>query len=509
MGIRLGLICGDQLHWPNPVCDALDPARDRLIMGELAAETEYVWHHAKKVVLIFSAMRHFADAARRAGWTVDYHRFNSASDIVSFSDLVERAYREHDVDELVVTWPGEWRVLDEIQGWPKRLGLSVTLLPDTRFFCSLAEFDEWAADRRQLRMEFFYRRIRRKTGYLMEANAPAGGDWNFDRANRRAWKGDPPAASPMSFNPDATTREVMEIVSREIDAFGELEGFDYPVTIEQARRALAHFMRAAAASFGDYQDAMHTDSDWLFHSRLSSSLNIGLLTPVEVCDALERAWRAGDIPLNAAEGFIRQVIGWREFVRGIYWREMPRYARRNGLGNRRDLPGFYWSGETGMNCLHQTIFATRRNAYAHHIQRLMVTGNFALLLGVVPEQICQWYLAVYADAFDWVELPNTLGMVMHADGGLLGSKPYAASGKYIDRMSNYCAGCRYNVKETTGENACPFNALYWDFLMRHRKRFESNGRMKMMYRHVDRMSEQRRRELTDRAEGLKTRVEEL
>lgn len=509
MGIRLGLICGDQLHWPNPVCEVLDPARDRLVMGELAAETGYVWHHAKKVTLIFSAMRHFAHAAREAGWRVDYHRFDADSRIASFSDLAANACREHEASEIVVTWPGEWRVLEEIEGWSSKLGVDVTVLPDSRFVCDLEEFDQWAGDRRQLRMEFFYRRMRRKTGYLMDGEEPAGGKWNLDRDNRKAWKGDPPGARPMSFTPDETTREVIETVSRDIDAFGELDGFDYPVTTGQARRALAHFIRSAACYFGDFQDAMHTQSDWLFHSRLSSSLNIGLLTAREVCDAVEKAWQEGDIPLNAAEGFIRQIIGWREFVRGIYWREMPSYAERNGLRNEHDLPIFYWSGETGMQCLRETIGATRRNAYAHHIQRLMVTGNFALLLGVVPKQICDWYLAVYADAFDWVELPNTLGMVMHADGGLLGSKPYAASGKYIDRMSDYCAGCRYDVKATTGDSACPFNALYWDFLMRHRKRFERNGRMKMMYRHVDRMSAKQRRAIDERAAFIKSRTESL
>lgn len=509
MGIRLGLVMGDQLNWPNPVCEALDPARDRLLMGELAAETEYVWHHAKKIVLIFSAMRHFARTAGDAGWAVDYHHYDTNRDIRRFSDLVGQACRNHDVDELVVTWPGEWRVLEEIQGWPARYDIEVTVLPDSRFVSTLEEFEDWARGRKSLRMEFFYREMRRKTGYLMEGDTPVGGEWNFDQDNRKAWKGEPPARSPMSFTPDETTTAVMDTVSASIDAFGELEGFDYPVTIGQARRALAHFVRSAAAHFGDYQDAMHSDSDWLFHSRLSSSLNIGLLTPREVCDAVEQAWRDGDMPLNAAEGFIRQIIGWREFVRGIYWREMPDYAQRNELGNERDLPAFYWSGDTEMNCLRQTIDATRRNAYAHHIQRLMVTGNFALLLGVLPERICDWYLAVYADAFDWVELPNTLGMVMHADGGLLGSKPYAASGKYIHRMSNYCSGCRYNVKETTGEQACPFNALYWDFLTRHRKRFENNPRMKMMYRHVDRMTDVRRREIKTRADYIKRRIETL
>jgi deoxyribodipyrimidine photolyase-related protein len=507
MGIRLGLICGDQLHWPNPVCDALDPEHDRLLMGELVSETSYVWHHAKKIALILSAMRHFAQHAEGAGWPVDYHHFDAGSDIHSFTDLVSAACARHDVDEVVVTWPGEWRVLEEIQSWSDQLGVSVTLLPDTRFVSTLEEFNDWAKGRKSLRMEFFYREMRKKTGYLMDDGRPVGDDWNFDQANRKAWKGEPPAASPMSFTPDETTQSVIDLVADRIDAFGELEGFDYPVTIGEARRALAHFIRSAAAYFGDYQDAMHTDSDWLFHSRLSSSLNIGLLTPAEVCDAVEQAWRDGDMPLNAAEGFIRQIIGWREFIRGIYWREMPAYAERNGLGNDGDLPAFYWTGETDMKCLREAIDATRRNAYAHHIQRLMVTGNFALLFGVEPEQICDWYLAVYADAFDWVELPNVLGMVMHADGGLLGSKPYAASGKYINRMSNYCKDCRYNVQNTTEDDACPFNALYWDFLMRHQKRFEKNGRMKMMYRHVDNMDAERRRAVRDRAADIKCRID--
>jgi deoxyribodipyrimidine photolyase-related protein len=509
MGIRLGLILGDQLHWPNPVLEALDPERDRVVMGEVVDETEYVWHHAKKIVLVFSAMRHFAERARSEGWQVDYHRFDPGSAIRSFTDLVDEACRNHDIDELIVTWPGEWRVYDEIRSWSSRLEATVTVLPDKRFFCDLEDFEAWAGERRQLRMEFFYRRMRKATGYLMENGEPAGGDWNYDRDNRRAWKGEPPSVSPMRFRPDAITREVIECVGRDIGGFGEIEGFDYPVTPGQARRALTHFVRTAADRFGDYQDAMLAGSDYLFHSRLSSSLNIGLLWPAEVCDAIEQALREARIPLNAAEGFIRQILGWREFVRGIYWREMPDYARRNALGNERELPDFYWSGETGMNCLAQTIDATRRNAYAHHIQRLMVTGNFALIYGVRPEAICDWYLAVYADAFDWVELPNTLGMVMHADGGLLGSKPYAASGKYINRMSDYCKGCRYDVQKTIGEDACPLNALYWDFLMRHRDRFEPNPRMKMMYRNVDRMDAGRQDEVRKRARDVVEHIDRI
>jgi deoxyribodipyrimidine photolyase-related protein len=509
MGRRLGLVLGDQLFATNPVFDYLDRERDHVVMGELADETDYVWHHGQKIVLIFSAMRHFAAERRREGWDVHYHRFRADAQSRCFSDLVERHCRDHDIEEIILTWPGEWRTYHEVCGWSQSLAIPVHVLEDDRFLCSRDDFEQWAQGRKQLRMEYFYRQMRKATGYLMDGDHPAGGQWNFDADNRKAWRGDPPVPSPMQFTPDMTTREVMELVEEHIDSFGEIEGFDYPVTPAQARRALTHFIDRALACFGDYQDAMHGNERYLFHSRLSASLNIGLLLPSEVCDAVEQAWRDGKVPINAAEGFIRQVIGWREYVRGIYWREMPEYARRNALLSRRELPSFYWTGETGMNCLARTIDSTRRTAYAHHIQRLMVTGNFALILGVLPRAICEWYLAVYADAFDWVELPNTLGMVMHADGGLMASKPYAASGNYINRMSDYCRGCRYQVSKTTEEAACPFNALYWDFLIRNRERLAHNHRMGMMYRNLDRMNEDRVEAITRRAEWIKRNVELL
>jgi deoxyribodipyrimidine photolyase-related protein len=506
---RLGLIFGDQLDKSHAVLTALDRSKDRILMGELAAETEYVWHHVKKVALIFSAMRHFAGDLAENGWDVRYQTFDADSPCRTFTDLVARQWGDAPIDEVVVSWPGEWRVLEQIRQWENDLGVSVTILPDRRFICPLADFEDWASGRKQLRMEFFYRRMRRRTGLLMEDDEPVGGQWNYDQSNRKPWRGNPEAVAPMAFTPDATTTEVLELVRQTIDGFGLLDDFDFPVTRTQAKRALTHFVQRALPNFGDFQDAMADDEDYLFHSRLSVCMNIGLLDPLEVCRAAELEWREGRAPLNAVEGFIRQIIGWREFVRGIYWMEMPGYAERNGLANRQPLPDWYWSGETEMRCLARTIDGTRRNAYAHHIQRLMVTGNFALLLGVVPKAICDWYLAVYADAYDWVELPNTLGMVMHADGGLLGSKPYAASGKYIDRMSDHCSNCRYRVKETLGEDACPFNALYWDFLMRHRERFESNHRMKMMYRNVDRMDADRQKAIRDRARWIKDHIEEL
>ncbi len=504
---RLGLILGDQLNLNHAVLDQLDRRHDRLVMGELAVEADYVWHHRQKIALIFAAMRHHAEALRADGWTVCYHAFDPDGQIDSFSALVRAQCEDGDIEEILVAWPGEWRVLEEIRPWQSELGIPVTLLPDRRFICELDEFDRWARGRRQLRMEYFYREMRRKTGYLMDGDQPAGGAWNFDASNRKPWRGQPPAVDPMRFQPDPMTEEVLALVDQQFDGFGELDGFDWPVTRAQARQALAHFIRRALPYFGDFQDALSDDEDFLFHSRLSAALNLGLLDVAEVCTAAEAAWRQGTAPLNAVEGFIRQIIGWREYVRGIYWREMPAYAERNALGNDTPLPEWYWTGKTRMRCLGKAIDSTRRHAYAHHIQRLMVTGNFALLLGVIPKQICDWYLAVYADAYDWVELPNTLGMVMHADGGLLASKPYAASGKYIDRMGDHCAKCPYQVKEVVGDRACPFNALYWDFLIRHRERFEANPRMTMMYRNVDRLSAERQQAIRERARWLRENIE--
>jgi deoxyribodipyrimidine photolyase-related protein len=387
----------------------------------------------------------------------------------------------------------------------------VEIRPDTRFVCNIDEFAHWAEGRKQLRMEFFYREMRKKTGLLMTSEGqPEGGQWNFDTDNRKKWAGKPPAPAPFREEPDAITTEVIKLVNEYFsEHFGTTENFHYAVTAEQAQGALAHFIDFALPCFGDYQDAMSDNEDWLFHSILSPYLNTGLLDPMEVCEEAVRAWHAGRAPLNAVEGFVRQIIGWREFVRGIYWLLMPGYARENRLGNSRELPWFYWTGDTKMRCMHKAIDATARNAYAHHIQRLMVTGNFALLAGVKPEAICDWYLAVYIDAFDWVELPNTLGMVMHADGGYLGSKPYAASGKYIQRMSDHCQNCHYRVQDATGDRACPFNSLYWHFIDRHREDFANNPRMTMMYRNWDKQKPERREALRARADWVLANIETL
>ncbi len=506
---KLGLIFGDQLNRDHALLEHLDLQQDRLVMGELIDEASYVQHHGQKIALVFAAMRHFAAELTEAGWQLDYHLLDTESEIKSFTDLVAAACARHEIEEILVSWPGEWRVLEQVRGWEKTLGVPVTALPDSRFLSPLEDFERWAEGRKQLRMEFFYRDMRRRTGLLMDGDKPVGGDWNYDADNRKRWKGDPPAASPMRFSHDETTREVLELVGKKLEYFGELDNFDFPVTPTQARRALTHFVKQALPWFGDFQDALPDDEDYLFHSRLSSSMNLGLLSPMEACEAAEQAWRDGDAPLNAVEGFIRQIIGWREYVRGLYWLKMPDYAEMNALEADQSLPSWYWTGNTEMRCLQQAIGNTRRNAYAHHIQRLMVTGNFALVLGVVPKEICEWYLAVYADAYDWVELPNTLGMVMHADGGIMASKPYAASGKYIQRMGDHCKHCPYKVAETLGEKACPFNALYWDFLARHEKQLASNPRMKMMYRNLERMDSDRLEAIRQRARDIRENVESL
>jgi deoxyribodipyrimidine photolyase-related protein len=509
-GGALRFVLGDQLSRDLSSLADLDIDRDTVLMVEVADETRYVQHHPKKIALILSAMRHFAERLRAEGVAVDYVRLDQPGNSGSFLGELVRAVARHKPDRIVVTEPGEWRVLADMLSWQEATGTPVELREDTRFLCSTARFRDHASGRKQLRMEFFYREMRRATGLLMEGDQPAGGAWNFDAENRKKLPKSVKPPPAFRIEPDAITRGVLDLVrARFADHFGQLDGFCFAVTREDASRAFGHFLTYGLAQFGDYQDAMADGEDYLFHAVISPYLNIGLLDPLTVCRQVEAAWRAGRAPLNAAEGFIRQILGWREFVRGIYWLKMPDYAGSNHLNAKRALPDFYWSADTDMNCLRRAIDQTRRLAYAHHIQRLMVTGNFALLIGADPAQVEEWYLAVYADAFEWVELPNTHGMVLHADGGYLGSKPYAASGKYIDRMSDYCRSCRFDVAETTGPNACPFNFLYWNFLIEHEARFRPNMRMKMMYASLDRMAGDKRAAIREQALAFLDRVAPL
>jgi len=509
--MKLGLILGDQLTLSLASLRVLDPATDRLIMAEVHDEATYTRHHKQKIALLFSAMRHFAQSLRDQGWQVDYHHYRADSDATSLLEVVSQAVNTHRPDAVVLTQCGEYRLQNAMdRHWSGHLGVPIEIYGDDRFFCTTSQFAQWADGKKQLRMEFFYREMRRQTGYLMKDEQPEGGQWNYDADNRKRWDGKTPFPTPPQFERDAIDEDVMALVSEHFaDHPGELTPFYWATTREQALDALSFFIDQALSRFGDFQDAMVRGERGLFHSLLSPYINCGLLTPKEVCEAALNAYEQGHIPLNACEGFIRQIIGWREYVRGIYWLHMPSYAKENTLGNDRALPRYFWDGDTRMACMSDCFDNTFKHAYAHHIQRLMVTGNFALITGITPTEICDWYLAVYADAYEWVELPNTLGMVMHADGGYLGSKPYAASGNYIHKMSDYCKQCHYSVKTQAEDDSCPFNSLYWHFIQRHRENFQKNPRMSMIYRSFERMDDDKKRRIIARADHLLDHLDEL
>jgi len=484
------------------------PVESVVLMMEVAEEARTVAHHRKKLIFLFSAMRHFAKELEQQGWTVEFITLNDETNTGSFTSEIKRAIKRHDISQIRVSEPSEYRVLSMVKSWENELSLPTTVMPDHRFISNQNEFAAWAEGRKQLRMEFFYRDIRRKTNLLMDGDKPEGGKWNYDSENRKPAKDDLFMPKPLRFKPDSITQEVIEMVKAEFpNRFGNADDFFFAVTRDGAKEALEYFIENVLPRFGDYQDAMLTGEPFLYHSLLSMYLNVGLLGPIEICEAVEAAYRDGKAPLNAAEGYIRQIIGWREYVRGIYWLKMPDYLEENALTATRDLPEFYWTGETDMHCLSEAISQTKEHAYAHHIQRLMITGNFALLIGVDPKQVHEWYLAVYIDAFEWVELPNTLGMSQFGDGGLLGSKPYASSGAYINRMSNYCKSCKYNVKERIGENACPFNSLYWHFIDRNKDALSGNNRMSMPYRNLAKMDEDVRNGLIAQADTFLTSLE--
>ncbi len=487
-------VLGDQLSH-GLASLAGGPEGKVVVMMEVAAEATYVRHHQRKIAFLFSAMRHFADELRAAGWTVDYVRLDDPANTGTFTGEVVRAAARHGATRVRVVEPGEWRVAGLIEGWTIAAGVAVEVLPDDRFLCSINDFAEWAGARKRLVMEEFYREMRKRTGLLMQAGKPVGARWNFDADNRKV----PPRGlnypAPPAFAADDITREVLDLVGKRFGGhFGTLADFGFAVTRRDALAALYHFIAYALPRFGDYQDAIVEGQPFVYHAVLSPYLNSGLLTAREVVDAAAAAFDAGEAPLNAVEGFVRQIIGWREYVRGIYWWAGPDYKDSNALAATRDLPDFYWTGETDLRCLAQSVGEVRAHAYNHHIQRLMVLGNFAMLIGVEPAQVEEWYLVVYADAYEWVELPNVHGMSQFADGGLLGSKPYAGGGAYINRMSDHCGRCRYDVRQRTGPDACPFNALYWDFLARNRAKLGGNHRLLRMYDSWDRFSPERQAE---------------
>jgi len=507
------LILGDQLDAHSAAFDGFDARRDAVWMAEVAHESTKVWSTKARIAIFLAAMRHFRDALRERGWTVFYRELTPAAALwrtadgraelapgETFANALRESLASLQPERVVLVEPGEWNVREEIRA---AISLPLEMREDRHFLCSHADFAAHAQGRKQLRMEFFYREMRRRHVVLLEEDGrPTGGDWNFDSENRKHFgrNGPPTHQAPRPFPPDELTRGVIAMVNARFAGHpGDLAPFDWPVTAADAALALQDFVAHRLAQFGDWQDAMWTAEPWLFHSRLSAAMNVKLLDPRQVITAAERAYRDGRAPLASVEGFIRQILGWREYVRGIYWRFMPGYVEMNALGADQPLPRFYWTGDTAMACLRDAIGQTLRLGYAHHIQRLMVTGLYALLLGVRPRALHEWYLAAYVDAVEWVELPNTLGMSQHGDGGLMASKPYIASGKYIQRMSNHCAGCRFDPAAASGPKACPFTTLYWDFLLRHEALLRQNQRMAMQVRNLARLDDAARTAIRQQA----------
>lgn len=486
----LRVILGDQLSHSISSLRDIQIAHDTVLMCEVWDEATYVKHHKKKIAFLFSAMRHFAQELRALGVKVLYTKLTDPDNQGSFKGEVKRALSLDKYDKIVVTFPGEYRVLYDINKWSNDFKIQVTILEDDRFLSQLSEFNAWATNRKQLIMEYFYRLMRQKHSILMLDNKPIGDKWNYDSENRKFPNSSIKIPSPTSFVPDTITQEVISLVQlRFANHFGDLSTFQFAVTRHQALQVLDEFIQFRLPLFGDFQDAMVEGEPWLFHSHLSFYLNCGLLLPKECIDAALESYYLGLSPLHCVEGFVRQILGWREYIRGIYWHYMPEYRNLNYFDATRPLPEFYWTADTPMNCLSQCVKETEQNAYAHHIQRLMVLGNFALLAGLDPKAINEWFMIVYADAYEWVELPNVTGMILFADGGIVGSKPYAAGGSYINKMSNYCKSCHFNVKLKTGNNACPFNYLYWNFLMQHEQKLKANPRLSMIYSTLKKMGE--------------------
>jgi deoxyribodipyrimidine photolyase-related protein len=485
----LAVVLGDQLDPGTPDILGLDPEHDTILMCEVKGESESPPSHVQRTVLFLSAMRHAATRWEDDGWDIRYVRITDPGNTHTFHGEITRAIQDLRPEQLRAIRPGSHRVLKLLQSMAGQHDIGFDLVEDPHFTCRLSDFNDWAEGRKELTMEYFYRERRKALGILVDDdNKPIGGAWNFDKENRNPLKDSPLIPDRPTFSNDEITLGVINDV-REVlpDLPGSIDGFNWPVTPAQAQAALNWFIKHALPDFGTYQDAMRVGEHTLYHALLSPALNLKILDPMNVVNAAIRAYEDGAAPLNAVEGFVRQIIGWREFIRGVYWREGPSYRERNELEHSGALPGFYWDADTDMVCMRDAITSVLDRSYAHHISRLMVTGNFAMIAGIDPQEVDAWYLGMYADGVEWVTSPNTIGMALHADGGVVGTKPYAASGKYIKRMSNACASCRYDINARTGDNACPFNVFYWDFLDRHHERFKGNRRMSMILKNLERM----------------------
>jgi len=460
------------------------PGEARVLLAESTARARRLPFHKKRLVLVWSAMRHLAAELREMGYEVDYHE--QADD---YGAVFREHIRTHAPDRFVMMHTAEWGVSTALARLAARAGAEAEVLPSDMFLSSEAAFASWAEGKRHLRLETFYRRMRQESGILMEPDGePAGGRWNYDRENRETPPPDHEFPRPRRFPPDAVTRAVMKLVARDYAGhFGTVSGFRLPVTRAGAEAFLADFLDHRLDLFGPYQDAMVHGEHVLYHSLLSSLLNIGLLDPLSCCQRAEQRWREGRARLSSVEGFVRQILGWREFVRQVYLLRMPDYAQANQLDAGLPLPRFFWDADTDLACVRDAVSQLLTHGSNHHIVRLMVTGNLSLLAGFDPQQVNRWYWTAYTDAWEWVVTPNVLGLALYADGGLLASKPYAASANYVRRMSDHCRKCRYDPRQTTGEDACPFNALYWDFLARHEGELRGNPRLNLVYAQLDRL----------------------
>lgn len=509
---HLILILGDQLNFDNPALEDFDPAQDAILMAEVSHEATQVWSHKARIVLFLSAMRHFYDALVSqypCGLQGTYLKLGE-HDFATLKAAWAQKITALKPQKVIICEPGEYRLEQDLIALCKALNTQLVIRDDTHFMCSKADFKHFASGKKELRMEFFYRKMRQKYDVLMQGNAPEGGEWNYDAENRKTFGKSGPQNVPIApqVRVDALTQAVMDDVEKYFPNHpGILAHFIWPVTRADALAFLYDFIQHKLADFGDHQDAMwqssnNSQSPYLWHSLLSTSLNLKLLNPREVISATVNAYHQQQLPLASVEGFIRQILGWREFIRGVYWLDMPNIAKANHYNHTRALPSWYWSGDTHMNCMRQTVTDTMQHAYAHHIQRLMVTGMFGILAELNPREVEAWYLAVYVDAVEWVELPNVIGMALYANGGRFTSKPYVASGAYIKRMSNYCSHCKYKPELKTGENACPTTTLYWHFLIKHYDTFSRNPRTALMAKNVDRFSEADKLEVQAHAQYL-------
>lgn len=506
----LRLILGDQINLKHRWFTEVDNSIVYILM-EVRQETDYVLHHAQKILAIFAAMREMARQLRVAGHKVHYIAIDDAASLQSMTQNIDALITQFSATNFEYQAPDEWRIDQQLYLHGRRSLIPWLMVDSDHFYTTRNDVADIFTGRKQWLMEFFYRQMRIAHGILMEdVKKPIGGQWNFDHDNRKPWRGTPSEPNDTRTLHDHTALW-KTIVDAGVQSFGAPKAASFPWALnrEEALCQVDSFIANALPNFGDFQDAMSATAWRLFHSLLSFALNVKMINPREVVAKAEKAYHAGQAPLAAVEGFIRQILGWREYVRGVYWTHMPEYANNNFFGHTRPLPSWFWSGKTKMNCLSSAITQSLEQAHAHHIQRLMVIGNFALLAGLDPTEVHKWYLGIYIDAFEWVELPNTVGMSQFADGGLLSTKPYVSSAAYIDRMSDYCKSCHYDKKIRTGELACPFNALYWNFFDLNANLLQKNHRIGMAYRQLDKMDEKTISEFRDQAKKMLGNINEL